>query len=172
MDADYFRTLFDYNLWARDQMLQQVSKLSFDDYVAPRALDYGSIRATLVHNLAAEAGYVARLQGLERDPSIDEAHLQTVDDLRTRWNAEQQKIDVFLKSLSDEDVRREVHIPSNRQGGDTQPLWAYLAQSINHSTQHRSEIALTITQLGLSPGNLDLMLYLREHPATGEGSKT
>ncbi|MEA2640311.1 MAG: hypothetical protein QOF51_1705 [Chloroflexota bacterium] len=166
MDAAYFRTLFAYNQWARERILEQVGKLSFEDYTAPRVLDYGSIRATLVHNLAAEAGYIARLQGLPRDSSIDEANLPTLDALRSRWNAEQGKLDSFLAALTDADVSRETRVASTRPGGDfVHPLWAFLTQSINHSTQHRSEIALTITQLGLSPGDLDFMLYLRQPAA-------
>jgi hypothetical protein len=32
----------------------------------------------------------------------------------------------------------------------------YLAQMVNHSTQHRSEVAVAITEYGHSPGDLDV----------------
>jgi uncharacterized damage-inducible protein DinB len=163
--------MFAYNQWARSRLLEQVAKLSQDDYTAPRGLDYGSIRATLVHNLSAEAGYLARWQGATPERSIDEASLPTCDTLRERWNAEQSKIDAFLAKLIDADLRRELRFHSAQANREfVHPLWAYLTQCINHSTQHRSEIALTTTQLGLSPGNLDLIVYLREHPVAGSQS--
>jgi len=162
MDAEYFRTLMAYSYWARDRVLEQVAKLSQDDYVAPRALDYGSIRATLVHNLSSEAGYLARWKGEERDNSIAEANLPTAAALRERWKAEQEKMSAFVANLTDADVRREIRQVSRTGREFANPLWAYMAQCVNHGTQHRSEVALTITQLGHSPGDLDVMLYLRE----------
>ncbi len=47
----------------------------------------------------------------------------------------------------------------------TQPRWQLLLHQANHQMQHRSEIALWLTQLGCSPGNLDMLFYLREQEA-------
>lgn len=162
MDADYFRTLFAYSYWAWDRVLNQVGKLSHAEYVAPRALDYGSLRATLLHGLSAEAGYLARWSGQPVDGPINEETVPTFEALRDRWVSQQQTMNTFLTKLTDGDVRREVRQVSARTGREfVNPLWALMAQIVNHGTQHRSEVALTITQLGLSPGDLDLIAYLR-----------
>jgi uncharacterized damage-inducible protein DinB len=42
-------------------------------------------------------------------------------------------------------------------------LWHLLLQVLNHSTQHRSEAAMLLTEWGRSPGDLDLILFLREN---------
>ena len=60
MRASDLQRLYDYSYWARDQVLAQVAKLDQDACIAPRALDYGSIRGTLVHWLAREAVWLDR----------------------------------------------------------------------------------------------------------------
>ena len=37
-----------------------------------------------------------------------------------------------------------------------------MTQAVTHHMQHRSEIALEVTQLGYSPGDLDVTRYFRE----------
>ena len=163
MESSYFRTVLGYSYWARDRILAQVAKVSQEDYTAAPWLDYSSMRATLVHGLGSEAGYLARWQGGERDASINEEGLPTFAALRDRWTAEQAKMQAFLASLTDADTEREIRQLSRATGQETSsPLWALMTQCVNHATQHRSEVALMLTQLGHSPGDMDFSLYMRE----------
>jgi uncharacterized damage-inducible protein DinB len=41
-------------------------------------------------------------------------------------------------------------------------LWHLLLHLANHGTQHRSEAAVLLTDYGHSPGDLDLIVYLRQ----------
>lgn len=41
--------------------------------------------------------------------------------------------------------------------------WQMLLHQANHAMQHRSEVAVFLTEFGFSPGQLDLMRYLREN---------
>ncbi len=43
-------------------------------------------------------------------------------------------------------------------------LWHMMSHVVNHGTQHRSEVAPALTQLGLSPGDLDLIVYVNPLP--------
>jgi uncharacterized damage-inducible protein DinB len=47
------------------------------------------------------------------------------------------------------------------------PLWQQVLHQVNHATQHRSEIAATLTRFGHSPGDLDLLIFIDE---SGAGS--
>ena len=68
----------------------------------------------------------------------------------------------LLDGLSDADVQREV-VTESRDGSEFRlSFWAYLAQVANHGIQHRSEAAEALTKIGRSPGDLDLIFYLRE----------
>jgi uncharacterized damage-inducible protein DinB len=45
-------------------------------------------------------------------------------------------------------------------------LWRPVFHQFNHSTAHRSEAAVMLTNFGHSPGDLDYVIYLAE---IGEG---
>lgn len=162
--VDYYRWLFDYSYWARDRVLAQVARLNHDAYIAPRTLDYGTIRGTLVHWLARDAIWLARWQG-RPDELIDESHLPTFEALQERWAHEEAQMRAFLDQLTDpeltETVRYASAVTNNRYAI---PLWPMMSHVVNHGTQHRSEVALVLTQLGLSPGDLDLIVYLNPLP--------
>ena len=160
MNVEFFRTLFDYNHWARDRLLAQVAQLSEAEYAAPRPLDYGSLRATLVHALAAEVAWLERWQGRSPDRLLDERDLPSLATLEERWAREEARTRAYLSGLAETDLSRQVDSVSVRtRTRYTSPLWALMAQLANHGTQHRSEVALVLTQLGHSPGDLDFLVY-------------
>jgi len=43
------------------------------------------------------------------------------------------------------------------------PLWQQMVHQVNHATQHRSEVAMILTQWGHSPGWLDLLYFVDLH---------
>jgi uncharacterized damage-inducible protein DinB len=76
-----------------------------------------------------------------------------------RWDAEDQAMTAYLDSLTDANmtdiVRYEVE-----EGWRERVLWHCLWHVVNHGMQHRSECAVMLTDLGQSPGNLDVTTYL------------
>src|SRR5947208_4354668 len=162
MTAEYFRTMFGYTSWAWRRVLDQVAQVSQDEYIASPFRSYPSMRATLVHALAAEMRYLLVWKGEPFVDRPDEITLPTIVELREAWAGQEKAREAFLAKLTDQDCTRVI-TQLNRNNEETKtPLWVLMTQAVTHHMQHRSEIALQVSQLGHSPGDLDLSRYYRE----------
>jgi len=165
MSASYFRTLVGYNRWAWSRVLACVSELTAEEY-SSRRFNFGSVRSTLSHVCGTEATYLARLMGRPAGPPRTEDDFPTFEALRDRWEQQFAEQKAFADSLTDEMVGQSF---SYIAGNGRETSWRrdlFLAQLINHSTQHRAETAMGITEFGHSPGDLDVSLYVRENGPT------
>ncbi len=68
----------------------------------------------------------------------------------------------FLARLKDEDLLRVVSYKNTKGRPLAYPLWQLMAHVVNHGTQHRAEAAAMLTELGHSPGDVDLVYFLPE----------
>lgn len=160
---DYTRFLFEYAYWARDRVLAQVAKVDAQEYVSARNLPSGSLRGTLVHLLSAEVVWRNRWQGVSPRSLLTEADIPTFDALTRLWALEEAKMRAFLDDLAPEALAADLHYYSTLANREyTQPLWQLMVHVVNHGAQHRAEAALVLTDLGLSPGDLDMIVYLRD----------
>ena len=155
--------LFDYSAWANRRILDAAERLSQEQFTAPAGLDYGSLRGTLVHILSAETTWRKRCQeGISPSSPLVEDAFPTLAVLRERWSEAEQAMRGFLTSLTDDDLQRTVHYRTTKGAPYEDPLWQLLLHVVNHGTQHRAEAAITLTQHGCSPGDVDLIVFLRE----------
>ena len=169
MNTHEVLTLFDYNYWANQRILTAAQALDEAAFVgqvrgASIRVSYGSLRGTLVHILGAEWIWRMRCQeGVSPAEMMTEVNLPTLNAIRVGWQAEEQAMRAYLNRLKDTDLDHKI-VYRNRQGRSyATPLWQILFHLVNHGTQFRSEAAMLLTQAGHSPGDLDLILYLREN---------
>jgi uncharacterized damage-inducible protein DinB len=160
MSASYFRTLIGYNRWAWSKVLDQVAQLSQEEYES-KQFNFGSVRSTLTHISGVEAIYLARISGLPPAPRRTEEEFPTFASLRARWEQQFDEQAKFGATLSD-DVLGQTFDYVGPAGPASSRRDLFLAQVINHSTQHRSETAMALTEFGHSPGDLDVFIYVRE----------
>ncbi len=156
MDVNYFRTLYDYNHWANEQILSAVDKGGDIQFITPA--QYGrSIRDIMVHVMSAEWIWLSRWNGVSPTSPLGPEEFQTVAAVRERWQQELEHQQAFLAELSDGDLGRIVHYKTTRGQEREHPLWLMMAHVVNHGTQHRSEAAALLTGYQHSPGDLDLV---------------
>jgi uncharacterized damage-inducible protein DinB len=154
--------LFEYSDWASSRVLAKASLVSAEQYTAPFPVSHGSLRGTLVHQLGAEMVWRVRCQeGISPDRLPGEDELPTLEALTRRWEAENVAMRSFLNSITDQDLLGPIEYRTTKGKPFSQPLWQILVHLLNHATQHRSEAAAALTAFGHSPGDLDLILFLR-----------
>ena len=162
MSVEHYRVLFEYNTWANGRLLERIGELGESEYTRPAGLYHGngSIRATLVHMLGTEEAWLERSQGRDLAGMLAEGEVPTMAALQTRWGEAAEKWGALLSQVTDVALDAPVTNTSPRSGRTfTNPLWARLAHVLHHGSQHRSEVALLLTQLGRSPGDLDFLPY-------------
>lgn len=70
MDAEYFRTLFDYGYWARDRLFAAMETMTDEEYQRDLELTYGSVSGILTHCLNGEYGWRCRIAGTAQSARI------------------------------------------------------------------------------------------------------
>jgi len=163
MNAKDIRLLFDYNYWANARILNAAAQLTKEQFAAAGNLSFGGVRGTLVHAFGAE--YLWRKRTQERvSPATmpPENEYPDLAMLRARWDDEENRMRAYLENLTDESVQ-ETFKYRNLKGLEFESvLWQALAHLVNHGTQHRAEVAVLLTDFGKSPGDVDMILFLRE----------
>lgn len=163
MNTSDIQTLFDYNYWANQRVLDAVALVNAEQYFAPAETSHGSLRGTLVHILAAEIVWRMRCaDGISPSALPAETEFPTLDDLVERWRAEERVMRTYLNRLTDDDLHAPVRYSTTQGTPHENNLWQMLVHVVNHGTQFRAEAAVILTGYGTSPGDLDLILYLRE----------
>jgi uncharacterized damage-inducible protein DinB len=155
------RTLYDYNCWATNRILDRAEQVSPEDFVSA-TLGYAKLHSTLVHMLSAEWVWRSRWQGHSPTSMLDPNEFPTLDALRARWDQERRHMYAFLDTLGDSALSKTIAYANTRGHGYTDVLWQMMMHVLNHGTQHRSELAMLLTELGHSPGDLDIIAFVRE----------
>jgi uncharacterized damage-inducible protein DinB len=162
MDADYIRLLFGYNHWANQLILNQAAELSQEQFAAPMGLSMESIGGVLAHTLGTEVVWLARCRGGSPGSILAQADLPTFAALRDRWQQQDAEQEAYLAKLTDADANARLTYKNTAGREFTSVVGHILAHVVNHGTQFRSEAGVALTQLGHSPGDVDLIFYLRQ----------
>jgi uncharacterized damage-inducible protein DinB len=144
--------LFRHNLWANLVLIDLCLTLPEQilETIVPGT--FGGIRETLTHLVGAEKRYLLALAGgLERpQPTLEE----TAPDLATVREHARQSGERFIAYAGTVEGNPTLDVTWHGQSY-TMPAAFYLVQAINHSTEHRSQVKIALTQAGISPPELD-----------------
>ncbi len=160
---DYIQFLYAYNQWANERIFDACAELSQQEFLAGQGSSTAdaSIRDTLTHLVGAQELWLARWGGNSPTTILQPQAFGTAALLRQYWEQVERHTRAYLDAI-EEDVLRQAVVYKTTQGiVYTHPRWQLLAHQANHATQHRSEIAMLLTRLNHSPGDLDMLAYMR-----------
>ena len=154
--------LYKYNQWANTLILNTASNVTQEQYLAPALFPHGGLRGTLVHALFAEWIWRNRWEGTSPNYRLKPEEFPTFEDLRKRWLEEEKSLMDFVDHVPDEKLNNTFSYNSTSGTLHKRVLWQAMAHLVNHGTQHRTEAAAILTDLGHSPGDIDMIYFLSE----------
>jgi uncharacterized damage-inducible protein DinB len=147
-DLDGVRFLARYERWATTRVLDAANGIEDSIWSRPNVIGERGMGGILVHHLGAFQRWRNGLSGTGLHPRPEDEPLIGLDELRGRWAEEWAAMDAWLGRLNEEHMLLD-------EDGVT--LGQALVHLFNHGTQHRSEVAILLTEAGRSPGDLDLV---------------
>ena len=164
MQLNQMKALYDYTHWATDKLLETVAQLNEAQFNNEMPNGIGSIRVTLVHLVSAHWVWRERWQGNSPRALLNPDDFPTFEAIQQRWREEKQRMNDLFATLHDEDLDRQIIYTNTRGQSLQQSLWRMMQHVLHHDTQHRSEIAMRLTELGHSPGELGMTTFFLTRP--------
>lgn len=162
MSVEMIRTLYNYNAWANRRVLDTAARLSPEQLQATMGASFDSIHATLVHVMGAQWIWLSRWLGTSPTILLNPADYPDLAAVRQRWDEIERDTQAFVQALDEAGLARVVNYRNTRGSPFAYPLWQLMLHQVNHATQHRSEVAMVMTEFGHSPDGLDLTRYLSQ----------
>lgn len=153
--------LYQYNAWANLRILNAAAKTSVEQFLASASFPQGGLRNTLTHILFAGWIWRTRWLGVSPKDRLKPEDFPTFASLREQWDNEEQALNEFIDGLDDERLNTTFIYKTTSGEMKDDVLWQAMAHVVNHGTQHRSEAAAMLTEFNFSPGDLDMILFLR-----------
>ena len=160
MIAELIRTMYEYNAWANQRVLDTAAELNLEQCRADGGASFGSVHDTLVHIVGAQWIFLTRWKGTSPSALLDAQAFADLAAIRQRWGEVERDTREFVATRSETDLTRVVEYLNTEGERWAYPLWQQMIHQVNHATQHRSEVAMVLTRFGHSPGWLDFLYFL------------
>lgn len=163
---DLLLTMFQHGRWANQLLLDRAAELSAGELrTSIGAGAFADLLGTLLHIYDVEESWLDRIRNGTSGPSLSVEDYPDIPTLRRAWEELDRELDFYFSGLSDTDL--EAIASYRSQGGSTGsfPVKIMLSNMFFHSQQHRGEVAMALTALGRSPGDLGMIHFLKQESA-------
>lgn len=153
--SDPLTTLFSHNLWANLRLLEVCASLTEEQQAAGAVGAYGSMHDTCQHLVTSEQSYFSRIRTGQRFAHPQDAPPLTFAEMLERVRTTGTGLIEWAPKVK---VDETVQVDWEGTPRDV-PKTVILTQAINHATEHRAQIMVILTQLGIQPPELDGWSY-------------
>jgi uncharacterized damage-inducible protein DinB len=158
---DDFASLFAFNRWANDKMLDACRKLTPEQYAAEPVPGWSPIRSTVYHIAMATEGWLRRLAGNPDENFPTEAEVSTVDDAARMLDRAYKTFDSLLPTLTPDFLVTPWTFTRRGQSRVLLP-WIVLRHVVNHTTYHRAQVASKLKRFGIQQAETDMVFWAIE----------
>jgi uncharacterized damage-inducible protein DinB len=151
--ADHARSMIASLVWADNRILAAAEGISDEQYA--------QLRPQFGHMLGTQLYWHANWMGA----AFAEPELPTLAQARDGYAASHAALQSFVSALTQDDWERSEQWWKRWGVEIAMPLGESITQVFYHGVQHRSEMAVLLSQWGHSPGDLDYLTFL--HPNIG-----
>lgn len=164
---EYLLSLAGYSAWADERVFAAAESLTAEQFAATPGGAYTSVRGNLLHVLGATAIWLSRWSGAPPHPAFRPDALVDVASIREASAAVASSQRQFLTTLSAGDLDRPLAYTATTGKSFERPLGDTVMQVLAHGIHHRGEVAMALTTLGHSPGDIDYIFFTfaRDRPA-------
>ena len=157
-------------VWATEQLLERCRTLSDEQLALTVPGTYGTIRATLVHIVAAGERYLSRFMKMP-DPLLNDRSegSATLDEIAAHLSRVKDGVE---KLFAGQELDPERVIRDPRRKPTDPPLlitaWVLVTQFAHHGSDHRAHIGTILGAHGLDTPEIDVWAYGAANDAVKE----
>jgi len=155
---DDFASLYAFNKWANEKMLEACRKLTPEQYLAEPVPGWTPVSATVYHIAIVTDGW---LRGVASDPDQSiaaEAEVATPDAAAQILDRAYRTFDKLLPALTPEFLNTpKLFVRRTRTA--TLPPWAVLRHIVNHTTYHRGQVSSKLKRFGIQQAETDFVFW-------------
>jgi uncharacterized damage-inducible protein DinB len=161
---EQIRALYAYNEWANDHLVEVSARVPAEELAASRGASFESILTSLAHIAAAQINWLERWTAeANAVPTVELQKMPDLGTVRASFLASHAGLREFLAGLAEARLAAPLAFRDSSGTEFNRPLWQLMVHVANHGTYHRGEIALMLSGIGHSPGDLDFIYWTYEH---------
>ncbi len=162
MTLQDIRMLNAYNAWATNRIFESLEALPEEEIMRDMKSSHRSIHGTLTHLVGAEKMWLSRMLGTPDKATIKPTDVPTVADVKATWEQTGFALAKFLGSQSDKKLEDTFGFSTLTGEQFTYRYSEALQHVVNHSTFHRGQVVALMRQMGHTPPDTGLTIFIRE----------
>ncbi|HTY60261.1 MAG TPA: DinB family protein [Bacteroidota bacterium] len=162
MTLQEIKMLTAYSAWATHRLFAALEQMSPEDAMRDMKSSHGNIHGTLTHLVGAEKMWLSRMSGTPDRAMIRPAEVPTAAAVKSTWEQTGFAMAKFLGGMTDKKLQETFSFPAQSGEQLTYRFSEALQHVVNHATFHRGQVVAMMRQMGHTPPDTGLTLFLRE----------